>query len=139
MEDPLTRRELLRSGHVQLLADNGRTGTNTTCIQTFGGSGPAAPPGCTNLTTGGTLYQNSWVTITVPLGANYGASGLTPPGETEEGWWKVRYTVNSGNDTTTWEVSLRGQPGPPRPRVVDGDDAVTSDRHGAGVAREMRY
>ena len=91
-------------------ADNGRTGTNTTCIQTFGGSGPVAPPGCTNLTTGGTLYQNSWVTIAVPLAATYGASGLTPTGEIEAGWWKIRYTVNSGNDTTTWEVNLRGNP-----------------------------
>ena len=31
-------------------------------------------------------------------------------GEIEAGWWKIRYTVNSGNDTTTWEVSLRGNP-----------------------------
>jgi Flp pilus assembly protein TadG len=92
------------------IADNGRSGTNVTCIQTYGGTGPAPPSGCTNITTGGTLYQNSWVTITVPLGSAYGDSGLTPPGETEEGWWKIRYTVNSGNDTTTWEVSLRGNP-----------------------------
>ena len=41
---------------------------------------------------------------------DYGVSGLTPSGETESGWWKVRYTVNSGNDTTTWEVSIRGNP-----------------------------
>jgi Flp pilus assembly protein TadG len=92
------------------VADNGRSGTNVTCIQTFGGSGPAPPPGCTNITSGGTLYQNSWMTIEVPLSADYGDTGLTPPGEVEEGWWKIRYTVNSGNDTTTWEVSLRGNP-----------------------------
>lgn len=91
-------------------ADNGRSGSNVTCIQTFGGSGPSAPAGCTNLTSGGSLYQNSWITINVPLDPNYGVSGLTPSGETESGWWKVRYTVNSGNDTTTWEVSIRGNP-----------------------------
>ena len=91
-------------------ADNGRNGTNTTCIQTYGGGGPAAPAGCTNLTSGGTFYQNSWITINVPLDASYGSAGLQPPGETESGWWKIRYTVNSGNDTTTWEVSIRGNP-----------------------------
>ena len=60
--------------------------------------------------TGGTLYQNSWITITVPLPTTYGATGLQPAGETEGGWWKIRYTVNSANDTTTWEVNLRGNP-----------------------------
>ena len=91
-------------------ADNGRAGDDVTCIQTYGGSGPSAPPGCTNLTSGGTLYQNSWITINVPLAASYGQTGLTPSGETEAGWWRIRYTVNSGNDTTTWEVNLRGNP-----------------------------
>ena len=91
-------------------ADNGLSDTGVTCIQTFGGSGPSAPPGCPNLTTGGTLYQNSWITITVPLPTTYGATGLQPSGETEGGWWKIRYTVNSANDTTTWEVNLRGNP-----------------------------
>ena len=91
-------------------ADNGRSGTNVTCIQTFGGGGPAAPAGCTNITSGGSLYQNSWITINVPLTANYGSAGLLPSGETEEGWWKIHYTVNDGNDTTTWEVTIRGNP-----------------------------
>jgi hypothetical protein len=91
-------------------ADNGRSGTGATCIQTFAGSGPSAPAGCPNLTSGGHLYQNSWITITVPLAATYGSTGLQPPSETEGGWWKIRYTVNSANDTTTWEVNLRGNP-----------------------------
>ncbi len=91
-------------------ADNGRSGTNVSCIQTYAGGGPAAPAGCTNLTSGGSLYQNSWITVTVPLSANYGSGGLQPAGETESGWWKIRYTVNSGNDTTTWEVTIRGNP-----------------------------
>jgi Flp pilus assembly protein TadG len=91
-------------------ADNGRSGTNVTCIQTFGGSGPSPPAGCPNATSGGTFYQNSWITIDVPLAANYGIGGLTPAGEIEDGWWKIRYTVNDGNDTTTWEVTIRGNP-----------------------------
>jgi hypothetical protein len=36
---------------------------------------------------------------------------LTPPGETEAGWWKIEYTITSaGNDTTTWETNIRGNP-----------------------------
>ncbi len=98
-------------------ADNGRSGTNTTCIQTFGGGGPSPPAGCSqNATSGGQFYGNSWLTITFRLPINYGTFSqgggppLTPTGETEAGWWKVRYTVNNANDTTTWGVTLRGNP-----------------------------
>lgn len=60
---------------------------------------------------GTSQYQNAWVTITIPLAANYGVGGLTPPGETEPGWWKIEYSITSaGNDTTTWEVNIRGNP-----------------------------
>jgi Flp pilus assembly protein TadG len=60
---------------------------------------------------GASQYQNAWVTISIPLPANYGVGGLTPPGETEPGWWKIEYTITSaGNDTTTWEVNIRGNP-----------------------------
>ena len=87
------------------------SGTNVTCIQTFGGSGGASPPsGCPSYTSGGSFYNNSWITIQIPLPTTYGSGGLTPPGETQAGWWKVKYTVQSANDTTTWMVSLRGNP-----------------------------
>ena len=80
-------------------ADNGRSGTNVTSIQTA---------------TGGTnLFNNSWISITVPLPNTYGqgTDTLLPSGETQAGWWKVEYTITAaGNDTTTWEVSLRGNP-----------------------------
>ena len=60
---------------------------------------------------GATQYQNAWVTIQIALPITYGASGLTPPGETQPGWWKIEYTITAaGNDTTTWEVSIRGNP-----------------------------
>jgi len=93
-------------------ADNGRSGTNRTCIQTFANSGSISPPsGCTeNASSGGTLYNNSWVTIQIPLPDSYGSTGLTPPGEPAAGWWKIKYTVNKGNDTTTWMVNIRGNP-----------------------------
>src|SRR5882762_1615621 len=59
------------------------------------------------------FYNNQWVTISVALPANYGTGGVapTPPGETQPGWWKIEYTVGtSGQDVTTWEVTIRGNP-----------------------------
>jgi hypothetical protein len=58
-------------------------------------------------------YNDSWLTILVPLPSTYGSVGLTPPGETQAGWWKIDYRIAAGvqsNDTTTWRVSVRGNP-----------------------------
>ncbi len=55
------------------------------------------------------FYNNQWVTISIALPPSYNAP--TPPGETQPGWWKIEYTVGtSGQDVTTWEVSIRGNP-----------------------------
>jgi hypothetical protein len=92
-------------------ASSGHTsGANVTCIQTRGGVGSTPPAGCLSDATASQFYQNSWIRITVPLPPTYGSSGLTPPGEPAAGWWKIKYTVNDGNDTTTWMVSVRGNP-----------------------------
>ena len=77
-------------------ATNGRNGSNVNVIQTASG--------------GTSYYDNQQITILIPLPTNYGTSGLTPPGETEAGWWKIEYEVAGGNDTTTWQVSIRGNP-----------------------------
>ncbi len=80
-------------------ADNGRSGTNVTSIQTA--------------VSGTNLFNNSWITISVPLPNTYGqgADNLQPSGESQPGWWKVQYDISaSGNDTTTWEVTIRGNP-----------------------------
>jgi putative Flp pilus-assembly TadE/G-like protein len=54
-------------------------------------------------------YNNQWVTISVPIPANYAAP--TPPGEPGPGWWKIEYnTLGTGQDITTWEVNIRGNP-----------------------------
>ncbi len=50
------------------------------------------------------------MTITIPLPSTYGSTGLTPPGETEPGWWKIEYQMNGANDTTTWGVNINGNP-----------------------------
>ncbi len=91
-----------------------KTGSGT-CLQTYGTTGGTPPtggsPACgQNLTSGGTFYQNSWVRILIPLPSTYGASGLQPAGDPAPGWWKMKYTVASANDTTTWLVSVRGNP-----------------------------
>jgi hypothetical protein len=87
------------------------SGTSVSCIQTYGNGTAISPPaGCPNAASGGQFFQNSWIQILIALPASYGSVSLTPPGEPAAGWWKVKYTVNQGNDTTTWMVSLRGAP-----------------------------
>ncbi len=77
-------------------ASNGRSGNNVTSITTASG--------------GTSYYNNAWITIYVKLPADYGTKNLTPAGEPGPGWWKIQYDVSGGNDTTTWMVSIRGNP-----------------------------
>jgi hypothetical protein len=79
-----------------------------------GGVGPQSGSNLTQLQTsisGRVQYDGAWVTITIALPNNYGAGGLTPPGETEPGWWKIEYQITAaGNDTITYQVNIRGNP-----------------------------
>ena len=59
---------------------------------------------------GAAQFNNHLVTITIPLPSTYGAGGLTPPARPEPGWWKIEYQMNAANDTTTWGVSINGNP-----------------------------
>jgi len=69
--------------------------------------GPQTSLPTSNATTN--FYNNQWVTLSVSLPTTYTAP--TPPGETQPGWWKIEYTVGtSGQDVTTWEVNIRGNP-----------------------------
>jgi hypothetical protein len=76
------------------------------------GGGPTSGGPLTSLTTSTSstnYYNNQWVTITVNIPATYTAP--TPPGEPGPGWWKIQYvTSGSGQDVTTWEVNIRGNP-----------------------------
>ena len=86
-------------------ASNGRSNASTNCIQTHGGTG-TAPAGCSETSsTNSTFYNNSWVYILITLNTSYGSPSLV-----NNGWWKIKYIVNLGNDTTTWQVSIRGNP-----------------------------
>lgn len=81
------------------VATNGSSGTTVSVIQTA--------------RNGSSLFNNHWITISVPLGSGYGqgTDDLTPAGESEPGWWKIEYSIDrGGNDTTTWEVNLKGNP-----------------------------
>ncbi len=66
----------------------------------------------TYLNGSGSSFDNSVLTIEIPLPPDYGKNGLNPPGDVtdEQGWWQIEYQVGQANDTTTWRVSIRGNP-----------------------------
>ena len=80
------------------VADDGRSGSGVTSLATS--------------IAGASQFNNHLVTITIDLPKTYGASGLNPPGDIteEDGWWLIEYNITAGNDTTTWELSIRGNP-----------------------------
>ena len=92
----------------------GPSGTNVTCIETnrpASAPGFAVPAGCPTIYDGsGSQFDSYWLQILVPLPGTYGNSGLQPPGTPAPGWWKIQYSVGGGNDTTTWRVTIRGNP-----------------------------
>jgi Flp pilus assembly protein TadG len=68
------------------------SGTNVSSITTTSPSGQAT--------------NNTWIHISVPLASTYGQAGLW-----QGGWWQIQYAIDrGGNDTTTWEVSVSGNP-----------------------------
>jgi len=92
----------------------GPSGTNVTCIETNRPAGAptfSVPAGCPRIYDGsGSQFDSYWLKITIPLPQTYGDAGLQPPGAPAPGWWKIQYTVGGGNDTTTWEVNILGNP-----------------------------
>jgi hypothetical protein len=57
-------------------------------------------------------YNNQWVTILaqIPTGYTAPVAPGDPPGS-GGGWWKIEYgTLGSGQDITTWQVNIRGNP-----------------------------
>ena len=81
------------------------------CASTCSGTGVSSITATTS--SGSHPYNNSWLTILIPLPSTYGSVGLKPAGETQAGWWKINYQIAAGvqsNDTTTWRVGVRGNP-----------------------------
>jgi Flp pilus assembly protein TadG len=74
-----------------------------TCYST----GTTSPPVTSIVTTlsGAQVTNGTWIHISIPLPATYGTSLWN------NGWWQVEYTVTQGgNDTTSWQVSVQGNP-----------------------------
>jgi hypothetical protein len=79
------------------------------CASNCSGSGITSLQ--TTFSGGSHPYNDSWLTILIPLPSTYGSVGLTPSGEPGAGWWKIEYDVTgAANDTTTWRTSIRGNP-----------------------------
>src|SRR5205807_260592 len=86
------------------------TATGSSC------GAPTSGSGVTSLRTsdasGCRYFNNQWVTISVPIPTTYTAPVAPgdPPGS-GGGWWKIEYgTLGTGQDITTWEVNIRGNP-----------------------------
>jgi len=59
------------------------------------------------------LFNGCWLRLTIVLDDGYAAP--TPTGETEGGWWKIKYTMGGSTssystDLTTWKVQIIGNP-----------------------------
>ena len=56
-------------------------------------------------------FNNAWVTISVPIPASYTAPVACCPTDPGPGWWKIEYdTLGTGQDITTWQINIRGNP-----------------------------
>ena len=107
---------------LKILSPNGASQTQSTfsyttdgnCNATINANGWSPSDACsannvTQITTsvgGHSSFNNTWIHIRIPLPATYGSGGLW-----QGGWWQIRYeTPGGGNDTTTWQVSVSGNP-----------------------------
>ena len=54
---------------------------------------------------GSSSFNNTWLKLLVKVQTDYGTSPLW-----QGGWWQIEYNVGSGNDTTTWQVNILGNP-----------------------------
>ncbi len=93
--------------------------TDANCGRTRGSSDACSNSSGTTVITsaaaGNSSFNDTWTTVLISLPSTYGCSVaapcLKPPGETQQGWWKIEYQTSAGaNDTTTWMVNLRGNP-----------------------------
>jgi hypothetical protein len=56
-------------------------------------------------------FNNAWVTISVPIPVTYTAPVACCPSDPGPGWWKIEYdTLGTGQDITTWQINIRGNP-----------------------------
>jgi hypothetical protein len=103
------------NGVLKVLSPNGGAQAAATFSYTTDGnckpnvSDSCARNGVTQITTavnGASSFNNTWIHISVNIPTTYGNAGLW-----QGGWWQIQYlTPGGGNDTTTWQVSVQGNP-----------------------------
>ena len=84
-------------------AARGTTNTSAASCNTLTGVGVSSIQTNAGDTNG--TYNGCWLTINVPI-----PTGYTAP---QDGWWKIRYTMNgngTSNDVTTWTTRILGNP-----------------------------
>ena len=106
------------SGTLQVLSPDGGTPhvvnfdytTDANCVVRTGTS-PCSGTNVDKIITtwnGAQATNNTWIHISIPLPNTY---GQPPGGLWKGGWWQIQYIVTGGgNDTTTWQVSVQGNP-----------------------------
>ena len=80
--------------------------TDANCIS--GNSDACSSASTDHITTavnGSSSFNNTWIKILVKVQTDYGTAPLW-----QGGWWQIEYNVGSGNDTTTWQVNILGNP-----------------------------
>jgi hypothetical protein len=89
--------------------------TDSNCVpKSAGGSDACSATAVSQITTyigGPKSFNNTWIHIRVAIPSTYGSAGLWGPVVGNGGWWQIQYlTPTGGNDTTTWQVSISGNP-----------------------------
>jgi hypothetical protein len=83
--------------------------SHSTCYYSSQGqTSPLVTQLTTTYSNGDHPFDDTWIHVQVPLASTYGSdlSGLW-----RDGWWQIQYIVpDGGNDTTTWQVSVSGNP-----------------------------
>jgi hypothetical protein len=101
------------AGTAQSFYWNAVTGTNRPASFQCGPSTSSLVSSITTSTGSGGIFNGRWLRICFQLPDNYSAP--LDPTFHQPGWWRISYTMGSGNgapatDLTTWEVNVRGNP-----------------------------
>ncbi|MCU1455060.1 MAG: hypothetical protein JWN46_3206 [Acidimicrobiales bacterium] len=99
-------------GTIQVISPSGSVaptcaGTTPSPLSSFGSSATLSPCAFQTASAGTARYNGYWVTLDVPIPANYTCTLGSIPGC----WWKIKYVINGqANDTTTWSAAVLGNP-----------------------------
>jgi hypothetical protein len=84
----------------------GNTASNCTWTATGGQSGSTCA--ITTANSGGAIFNNSWITVTISIPSNYTCN---PSASNNSGcYWKMDLATQSAHDRTTWSARVIGNP-----------------------------